>query len=337
MLIIQALLAPAFAQTVEEPYGPYISTTFARYRMESPKLAWLVAPRTIVAAQKAPALWIWSEATSLVRADYRGKVTPAELRDFRRAEGIACARAPEHDRYELSKPVDRAEENGPPDGAGGDAVFYTTKRDAQIVGDATIAETSSEELSRAARLFGIIDGSVRSKGFDVIAGDYVFTFAGFYDPESDEMFASGLILSKGKERRTIGSYSWDVSPDTVCEGCEVPDYDDSLEDSFGLLNVIRLPHFPYPLLFEESGTDDEDALSLVTFSAQAAYSEYRVYASTEGCDELASAPPVIAGRRLPLGQRRPGESWRAGSGGHGAGTTRSPRTLARQDTLAAVE
>ena len=298
-MIAHALVVPAFAQKAEEPYGPYISATFARYKMELPKLAWRVPPRTIVAPEKAPALWIWSEAASLTRADYRGKVTPAELRDFRRGEGIACARAPEHDRYELSKSVD-GEDGEPADPAHGDAVFYTAKSGAQIIGDATISETSSEELARAGKLFGIIDRATRSKGFNVIAGEYVFTFAGFYDEESDAMYTSGLILSKHNGSTTIASHSWDVSPDTLCEGCEVPHYDDPLEDTFGLLNLVRIPHFPYPLLLEDSGTDEEDGLSLVTFSAQAGYSEYRVYQSTDGCDELVSPPPVIASTRQPI-------------------------------------
>jgi hypothetical protein len=293
MMSMPALLVPAFAQKAEEPYGPYISATFARHRMELPKLAWLVPPRTIVAPGKAAALWIWSEAGSLSRADYRGRLTPAELRDFRRTEGIACARAAEHDRYELPDPVEPNDAN-PTEDARGKAVLFTTKSEAQIIHGATITDTSEEELTRARQLFGLAATATRSKGFNVLAGDYVFTFAGFYDDESGEMYASGLILTRRAGNQTIASYSWDVSPDTVCEGCEVPQYDEPLEDNFGLLNIVHVPHFPYPLLLEDSGTEDEDALSLVTFSAQAAYAEYRVYESTEGCDELVTAPPMIA-------------------------------------------
>jgi hypothetical protein len=302
MMTMPALLVPAFAQKAEEPYGPYISATFARYKMELPKLAWLVPPRTIVAPAKAKALWIWGEGDNLTRADNRGKLTPSELRDFRKSEGIACSRAPEHDRYELSQPVERSDV-GPSEEPRGDAVLFTTRNGAQIIRDATVAVTSDEELTRARQLFGIAAGATRSKGFDVTAGEYVFRFIGFYDDETGEMYASGLILAHRTGTGTIASYSWDVSADTVCEGCAVPGYDDPLEDNFGIFNIVRVPHFPYPLLLEDTGTEDEDALSLVTFSAQGAYTEYRVYESTEGCDELVAPPPVIAG--FPEGRAMP--------------------------------
>jgi len=156
MMMVQALFVPAFAQKAEEPYGTFISSTFAHYRMELPKLAWLVPPRTIIATEKTPAIWIWGESEHLTRADYRGKLTPAELRRFRQTEGIACARAAEHDRYELSKAVvntggDSSDEQH------GDAVFYTTRSGVRIISDATMTDTSDDELSRAGRLFGIID------------------------------------------------------------------------------------------------------------------------------------------------------------------------------------
>ncbi len=303
MMLVQALFVPAFAQKAEEPYGSFISSTFAHYRMELPKLAWLVPPRTIIATEKTPAIWIWSESEHLTRAEYRGKLTPAELRRFRQTEGIACARAAEHDRYELSK-ADVNTGGDSSDEQHGDAVFYTSKSGVRIISDATMTDTSDEELSRAGRLFGIIDRATRSKGFNVMAGDYTFTFAGFYDEESGEMFAAGLVLSDRKAGRTMASHSWDVSTDTVCEGCQVPQYDEPLEDNFGLLNLIRVPHFPYPLLLEDSGTDDEDALSLVTFSPQATYCEYRVYESFDGCDDLALPQPVIAGTGPRVDRRR---------------------------------
>jgi hypothetical protein len=276
----------------------YITATFIRYGMELPRLGWIVPPATVIAREHVSDIFVYSDAPAIERARWSRRITPAELRQLREDGGIACGRAAEYHQYTLPAPPADA----PPLEPG--QILFTTRPLVKRPSDASMGDSSPDEITDAYKLFGINRRGTLTKAFDLQVDDYVFAFIGFYEAESEEMFAEGIVLYD-PSGKAIGSESWDVSDETVCNGCLVPTYDDELDDEFSILNVYRLPHFAAPVLLEETSFGLTGALSLVTFDPQGAYAEYRLTEDLSGCEEPAQPNGVrLAGLKGRVGTAR---------------------------------
>jgi hypothetical protein len=316
--------SPEPEQQKRDERAGYIAATFLRNGMELPRLGWIVPPNTVITREYLPHVYVYSDSASVEQARWQRRVTPAELRRLRETAGIACGRASEHNRYALPDPKGQtqAEEATPGE------ILYTAHFLVKGPSDVSTTETSAKEIADGYSLFAVNRRGTLTKAFDVAADGWVFTMIGFYDDQSNEMFAEGMILYDAS-KKVVGSESWDVSDDTVCEGCDVPAYDDDLEDEFPVLNVYRIPHFAAPLLLEDTSFGQTGALSLVTFDADGNYAEYRLTEDLGGCGE--PAPPngvLLAGFRGP-GLARPGVRRPYGLRRHVLSTGRLPAARAR--------
>ncbi|MGA1791610.1 MAG: hypothetical protein ACMUIM_08995 [bacterium] len=127
--------------------------------------------------------------------------------------------------------------------------------------------------------------AVKTKG-----DKYIYSLHGLYDPESKEVYRDGIILHD-PNGDILAERFWEINWDTVCDGCDLPLYSNSHPDYpeldmiglFSIINSFTIPDFKYPVLMLDTSTVEGRAISLITFTDKAEYSEYRVYEYIVNC------------------------------------------------------
>jgi hypothetical protein len=112
---------------------------------------------------------------------------------------------------------------------------------------------------------------------------YSFSFHGFYSDETRVLFKKGLILHQ--EGEVLAAKFWQISEETMCDGCPLPLYRNEyphqsfpdMVEIFSLLNVFSFSGFPYPVILLDTSNVEGRAISFVTFNQEGKYSEYRLY------------------------------------------------------------
>jgi hypothetical protein len=292
---LQDVKPPPLATSATEDYGPFISKTFERYKMDLPQLGWIVPPRTIVARDHYSELFVYSDAPKVQRARWIRALTPGQILELRQKAGVACMPAPQHNEYRL--PASGSDSVSPQPAQ----IFFTTRRLVQKSVEVNIGQATQDEMNDAFELFAVNRRGTLTKAFHITAGGFTFTFVGFFQSENGNLFAEGLILY-GPDGDVAGSQSWDVSDN----GGDAPGYEDDLEDEFPVVNVFRLPHFSAPLLLEDTSAGESDALSLITFDAEGRYAEYRIAEDVKGCGQMPRATVVARSGKAGSEFRVPG-------------------------------
>ncbi|MFQ6023787.1 MAG: hypothetical protein ACE5NW_13795 [Acidiferrobacterales bacterium] len=273
-LVLAHISLPAWA---DEDKGQYIKTTFMEHIGEVPSMAWMLEPNVIITNKKMENVTLYTRSGSIETARYIRSYSDAEIDHIRKRSCIALEPGKFY-QYQLEK-----------DGEGipsdQDRAFYTK---ASFAGE-TKAGYSYVQLEDnvLTRVVGLREFKERPFLHNHVAiqttgSKYVYSFHGLYDPQTKELYRKGLVL-QALDGRVLAKRFWDESWDTVCDGCPLPLYSDSMVSFFYLVNSFHIPQFTYPLLLLDTSTVEGRALSFVAFSPEGKYSEYRDYEYVAGC------------------------------------------------------
>lgn len=243
-------------------------------------MAWIVPPNTVIAEEEHPAIYLYSTSPSVQRAELLGLINKEELLKLRLEHHVACSELDQTEYspyYKYKAPTESVEYPT--------RVFYTT----------TPLSADTEGGFKRTNLFhekvGEILSAVRKEKPEALhkhfalapsGSDYFYSFHGFYNSTTKDMFRYSLFLH-GKDGKIVWGKSWSMGPEPPCDGCGIPTYEHSVDAVFFLMNVFSFEQFPFPVLLQDTSTIEGRAISFVTFDEHGTYSEYRLYEYVVNC------------------------------------------------------
>lgn len=242
-------------------------------------LAWVLPDGTIVAEGTSPAITVYSWDAVARRVRLKSSVPTAGVEAFLREHHVDCdARGAQTPKFVAlyHSPLHPGEHNP--------QVFYTRKH---LKGIATGYRQSSLDGRAAEEVWKRMQptGPQQLRRAFIVHRENVsffFSFASLYGGPRQEMSRLGLFLH-AFDGQVAGGWIRDVGPDGLCVDCAVPTFNDALEMTFPITNLFTAPHFPRPLLMLDTSTVEGRAVSLVTFTPDGKYSEYRIYEYVVNC------------------------------------------------------
>lgn len=253
--------------------GDYILSVFQKELGEAPRIGWFLSKR-FLAAEKHPRLYIYSTDAVIDTAVFERTLSATQHDSLARQEHLACDSKGPLAEYQLDstprRQIGRA--------------FYTSRLPAGTV-RATLAfrAPAASELAAARALLAPARSSVvyRDTILGGSPGNTSYSVTALYDSATHGLLKSALILLDSASR-VVGSQV-KVSSDFACDGCGEPIYEEGLGRLYDVMNMFELPGFAYPVLLFDTGTVEGRALSLVTFTPEGGYNEYRIYEYVVTC------------------------------------------------------
>lgn len=261
----------------DEDKGQYIETTFMEHIGEVPSMAWMLEPDVIITNKKMKNVILYTRAGSIETARYVRSYSDAEIDHIRKESCIALEPGKFY-QYQLEK-----EGEGVPSDQ--DRAFYTKASfPGEIKAGYSYVQLEDDGFSRVMGLREFKDRPFLHNyvAIQATGSKYVYSFHGLYDPKTKELYRKGLVL-QALDGRILAKQFWNESWDTVCDGCPLPLYSDSMVSLFYFVNSFHIRQFTYPLLLLDTSTVEGRALSFVTFSPDGKYSEYRDYEYVAEC------------------------------------------------------
>jgi len=279
---VVALLATFLAagrQPQAETDLDYINAQFQTAINESPGLAWVLPSGVIIAEGRSPYIFVYSSAPTIEMASRRVTLSPEKSLEFAKENRVDCdaqsgGNPPTLSLYDSS--IKQFKENP--------QVFFTTKAlpGAKIgyqlssLGDDLGKEVwekmqpkSPQQLRKAA--------IIRRDGVP-----YFYSLAALYDGPEKGLSRMGMFL-QALDGHVIAADVSDIDPNGLCDGCELPAFDDGIERVYAVENMLTAPQFSYPLLIVDTSTVEGRAITLSTVSTQGRYITYRIYEYTVNC------------------------------------------------------
>lgn len=289
-LILASLLIPVLVFGQEES-GKYIAELFKAAVSEEPKMAWLVPPDIIIAEEKFPDIFLYTNVREVPRAGFMKVFAKKEITAIRKKHTVACEyyvgdKFRTYYRYRPSKRP--AEPFGYPD-----KVFYTSRSlPGKVIPGYTYGVLDGKGIEAVLERLNLGGKQFLHKQFAVrpLNAKQFYSFHGFYDKKSGEIFKEAIVLHD-KDGKVLANTVQDITDDNLCDGCSRPVYRNDNPDapavdmieSFVLLNAFTFPRFAYPVLMFENTTVEGRGISLATFDPKGKYSEYRVYEYIVNC------------------------------------------------------
>lgn len=283
VMFFTTLLIP-FPALSQDDNDEYIIKTFKAFTPESPKMAWLVPPDIIITDEKFPIIYLYTDAREIQKAQLVKPFDKAEIAKIRKKYGVACEEYPgeraqtTYYLYKMSRKPDK------PLGGYPDRVFYTSKATEPAKAGFKYGVLEEKKLRDVFQTIKTGGKKFLHRHFTVLpAGSaHVYSFHGFYDDKSKLIFKEAVVLHDANGR-VLAKISWDISEDTLCDGCPHPAFLNEnpeapaadMTESFRIINAFSLPRFSYPVLMLETSSVETRAISFMTFDAKGKYSEYR--------------------------------------------------------------
>lgn len=273
-LILAQIRLTAWA---EEDKGKYIKTMFITHIGEAPSMAWMIEPDVIITNKKRESVVLYTRSDSIEKARYSRSYSDAEIDKIRRKNCIALVPGKFY-QYHLSKEGGRIPSNQA-------RAFYTkTSFRGEVKAGYSYVKLEDKAFRHVTDLPEFHEKPFLHNylAIQIPGSRNTYSFHGLYDPKSKELHKKGIILH-GPDGQVLAKHFWDESWNTVCDGCGLPVYSDSMVYLFSMINSFHIPQFKYPLLMMDTSTVEGRALSFVTFSPDGNYSEYREYEYVVGC------------------------------------------------------
>jgi len=264
-----ALLTVTAPQAENRESGSgYIGQTLREMKVATPRMAWAVPPNRVLATTRQSTLFVFSDAKQVRKAEYLRPLAGEKLEKFRRDHPTAC----ENKAYEYRIPVVEVKKPS--------AVFYSSRRLPDLITGYTTLSLPDETLSELRDRDTFAAGGGEHRYFAIESPDrkWIYSLHAFYDPsENGKLRRLGIVLHDHL-RVVRASHMENVS--ATCGACRDLTAAAGPEAVFRILNLFISSRFRYPVLVLDRSTSRDGAISLLTFDADEAYSEYRIADST---------------------------------------------------------
>jgi len=253
--------------------GALIDSIFKHELGESPRMGWLLRGRFLT-AERHPRVYVWSTGPGIVPTTFVRVLSSLEHQHVADQTHLACDSKGPLGEYGMTPTGDLGSR---------DRAFYTSAAPPPGTQVGLIPRLlTSSETSAAHALLADHQSGVRyaDTAFSVQQGRAFYSIDAVYDT-AGVFVRSALILHDSLG--AILASKIDDARAFSCDGCGDPVYDEGLRRLYDVQNAFALPGFPYPVLLLDTSTVEGRALSIVTFSQDGAYAEYRIYEYVVSC------------------------------------------------------
>lgn len=251
-------------------------TLFDSLLGDSPEMAWLVPPQTLLATARRSRLYLIVADTVMLQASFVRALTTEQHRDLMREHHVACEMTEGVVLFEYRMPVQVNVQRVLVTGRAIPGPVRAGMRD--------IALTAAQ-LAEADSLIGDSGLDRKDIAYAVSAGRASWAIHARFGPggETGEVVGTALVLRDAAGRLIAADVRGSDHWNNVCDGCEIPTGDTDLAALYNIRMVFEVPGFPWPLLLIDTSTNEGRALSLVTVNSAGILVEYRRYEYVVNC------------------------------------------------------
>ena len=278
IVLVVVLGRVGLAQAPEDDEGEQVKKALAAQGLKPPTLGWVLPTGEVVTEVAAPEITVLMEKEKPLVMPKVGVIPASAAKAFVMRHKVDCDQTDDPEaapiyrysgglaprKYTVQVLVFPGRLTVPM--MAGFAAYEPTEAQATAVWKALKATAGQKRRLEAIRQAGRTD---------------FFIFAAIYG-KNLAMTRQGTFLV-GQDGTILGSKMEDVTQEGVCDGCEVPKYQDGLGSRRSAENILTVPGLDFPMLLEETSTLEIRATSLLTFSGNGRASEYRPYEYVVNC------------------------------------------------------